>query len=157
MHCVPPKITLLAQKEHSKLQRNQNARARLVYSMPKFCHVTLLLDIDFKIILIAFKILNNMAPSYLSSLICIATPSRYSLRSACDGALLRSSSPVKSSKTLGDRAFVLAAPKLWNSLPKDIRTTTSLSSFKIKLKSFYLYKFFKPRFLIFVRSSVNYN
>ena len=128
-----------------KLQRIQNACARLVYSVPKFCHVTPILRdlhwptvrqrIDFKIILITFKILNNMAPSYLSSLICIATPSRYSLRSSCDGTLLRFP-PMKSSKTLGDRAFMFAAPKLWNSLPRDIRTTMNLSTFKMKLKTF---------------------
>ena len=57
-----------------KLQRIQKARAHLVYSVPKFClrdlhWLPVRQLIDFKIILITFKILNNMAPSYLSFLI----------------------------------------------------------------------------------------
>ena len=116
--------------------------ARLAYSVPKIRHVTLILRelrwlplrqrIDFRRILITFKILNNLAPSYLSSLISVATLSRYSLRSCCDGTLLRFP-PMKSSKTLGNRALMFAAPKLWNNLLHDIRTTTSLSCFEIKL------------------------
>ena len=68
-----------------KLQRIQNACAHLVNLVPKFCHVKPILRdlhwlpvrqrIEFKRILITFKILNNMAPSYHSSLICVATPS----------------------------------------------------------------------------------
>ena len=89
-----------------------------------------------------------MAPSYLSSLICVATPSCYSLCSTWNGTLLRFPL-VKSSKTLGDRAFMLAAPKLWNSLLLDIRTTMSLSSFKIKLKSFLFVQVFQAYVLNF--------
>lgn len=112
-----------------KLQRIQNACARMVCSVPKFYHFTPILRdlhwlpvrqrIDFKIILhvITFKILNNTAPSYLSlaSPICVATPSRYSLRSSCNRTLLPF--PPMKSKTLGDRAFKFAAPTLWNNLP----------------------------------------
>ena len=63
-----------------KLQRIQKACAHLVYSVTKFClwdlhWLPVKQLIDFKIILITFKILNNMAPSHLSSLICVATPS----------------------------------------------------------------------------------
>ena len=99
-----------------KLQRIQKSCAHLVYSVPKFrlrdLHwLPVRQLIDFKIILITFKILNNMATSYLSSLICVATPSRYSLRSSCDGTLFRFP-PMKSSKTLGDCTFMFAAPKL---------------------------------------------
>ena len=62
----------------SKLQRVQYACARLVWSLPKFCHFSPLLQdlhwlpvkklIDFKIILITFKILHNTAPPYLNFL-----------------------------------------------------------------------------------------
>ena len=38
---------------------------------------------------------------------------------------------MKSSKTLGNRAFMFAVPNLWNNLLHDIRTTTSLSCVKI--------------------------
>ena len=65
-----------------KLQRIQKACAHLVYSVTKFClwdlhwlPVRQLIDFKIRVILITFKILNNMAPSYLSSLICVGTPS----------------------------------------------------------------------------------
>ena len=94
-----------------KLQGIQNACARLVNSVPKFCHVTPILpdlhwlpvrrNIHFKRILITFKTLNNVAPCFFSYL--------------CDGSLLRFS-PVKSSKTLGNCAIMFTTPKLWNNL-----------------------------------------
>ena len=114
---------------------SKRERARLVYLVPKICHVTLILReslwlplrqrINFRRILITFKILSNLAPSYLSSLISVATLSRYSLCSCCEGTLLRFP-PMKPSKTLGNCAFMFAALKLLNNLLHDIRTTTSL-------------------------------
>ena len=131
-------------------------RARLVYLVPKICHVALILResqwlplrqrIVFGRILITFKILNNLAPSYLSSLISVATLSRYSLCSCCDGTLLRFP-PMKSSKTLGNCAFMFAAPKLLNNLLHNIRTTTSLSCFEIKLNKIYFPTFFMTNFV----------
>ena len=58
-----------------KLQRIQNAAARLVKGAPRFCHVTPLLfhlhwlpisyRIKFKILLLTFKCLYGLAPNYL--------------------------------------------------------------------------------------------
>ena len=74
-----------------KLQRIQNAAARLVTGTPRFCHVTPLLfhlhwlpisyRIKFKILLLTFKCLYGQAPNYLIDLITIKKQSRYSLRS----------------------------------------------------------------------------
>ena len=36
---------------------------------------------------------------------------------------------------IGDRAFSVAAPTLWNSLPKDIRDSPTLDIFKTALKT----------------------
>ena len=72
-----------------------------------------------------------MAPSYLTDLIKYHFPSR-NLRSECDIQL--KVPKVKTSS--GSRSFVVAAPTLWNSLPNNIRTCTSLDSFKGKLKTF---------------------
>ena len=38
-------------------------------------------------------------------------------------------------KTLGDRAYMCAAPKLWNSLPYHVHNETDFSKFKILLKT----------------------
>ena len=74
-----------------KLQRIQNAAARLVTGTPRFCHVTPLLfhlhwlpisyRIKFKILLLTFKCLYGQAPNYLIDFITIKKQSRYSLRS----------------------------------------------------------------------------
>ena len=75
-----------------KLQRIQNAAARLVTGTPRFCHVTPLLfhlhwlpisyRIKFKILLLTFKCLYGQAPNYLIDFITIKKQSRYSLRSS---------------------------------------------------------------------------
>ena len=40
----------------------------------------------------------------------------------------------KSKETLGDRAFQVVAPTLWNKLPSALRMETSLKPFIAKLK-----------------------
>ena len=81
-----------------------------------------------------FKILNFLAPTYLSSLVSHRLPSKYNLRNYSDKFLL-SYPRFKSKATLGDRSFTCAAPKLWNVLPFDIRSASTVSSFKAKLKT----------------------
>ena len=128
----------------NKLQRVQNACARLIFREQKFCHVTPLIKelhwlpikyrIEFKILLITFKILNFLAPTYLSSFISLRLPSKYNLRNSSDNLLL-SYPRFKSKATPGDRSFTCAAPKLWNALPFDIRSASTVNIFKAKLKT----------------------
>ena len=56
------------------------------------------------------------------------------LRSSNDSSLL-SYPIIKPQATLGERVFALAAPKLWNTLPRLIRESTSIGTFKGKLKT----------------------
>ena len=72
--------------------------------------------INFKIILLTFKALHGLSPRYLQDLITVGKESRYCLRSGNNGTFLAYSSS-KMLSTLGDRAFPMAAPKLWNALP----------------------------------------
>ena len=44
---------------------------------------------------------------------------------------------TRTKKTLADRPFSCAAPRLWNLLPTTIRSTSSLDIFKIRLKTFF--------------------
>ena len=90
--------------------------------------------IEFKILLITFKSLNLLAPTYLLSLISLRLPSKYNLRNSSDNLLL-SYPRFKSKVTLGDRSFTCAAPKLWNALPFDIRSASTVNFFKAKLKT----------------------
>ena len=43
---------------------------------------------------------------------------------------------AKTKKTMGDRAFQVAAPLLWNKLPRSARNTMNLESFKTLIKTF---------------------
>ncbi|KAF7656398.1 hypothetical protein LDENG_00041770, partial [Lucifuga dentata] len=81
----------------------------------------------FKILLFVFKSLNALAPPYLTDLSCPHTSSRS--RKSPDQMLLVI--PRSRFKLKGDRAFAVAAPKLWNSY---IRTVTSM--FKSLLKTY---------------------
>ena len=131
----------LPAKEISKLQRLQNSAARLVTRSKIREHITPILQelhwlpvkyrITFKLLLITFKILNNCAPGYLTILLESYNPSR-TLRSASQNQLVV---PRSSTTTYGDRAFSIAAPKLWNSLPVNLRETISIHFFKSKVKT----------------------
>ena len=128
-----------------KWQCVMNASARLIYRAHKFCHITPLLAelhwlpvrsrIHYKILLITFKILHGLSPKYLLDLISTQQPSFYYLRRNDNGRLLERPS-VKTKKTLGDRTFQVAAPFLWNKLPRSAREATNLESFKILIKTF---------------------
>ena len=131
-----------------KLQRVMNASARLVYRAPKYCLITPLLRelhwlpvrlrVDFKILLVTLKVLHGVAPIYLKDLVSVLPDSHYQLRRNNNGILLERPR-LRTKKTMGDRAFSIAAPILWNSLPLPIRQETSIDSFKRSVKT-YLFK-----------------
>ena len=118
-----------------KLQHVQNAAAHLVTLTKKHDHIMPVLfnlhwlpvnqRIIFKILLITYKALNNLAPSYICDLLTPYTPSRQ-LRSSSKHLLV---SPSYNLKTYGARSFSLAAPSLWNALPCEIRNALSVSFF----------------------------
>ena len=128
-----------------KIQRVQNAAARLVYNAGKYCHRTpLLLNLHwlpirerilFKILLITYKTVHGHAPNYIKELIKFKKLGNYNRRLNSDKLFLEIEK-VKTYTTLGDRAFQVAAPKLWNNLPFNIRSLLSLPSFKKELKTY---------------------
>ena len=63
------------------------------------------------LILIIYKAIHGAAPGYIRNLISLKPNSRYGLRS--DDKLSLESFAVRTSSTLGDRAFAAAAPRLW--------------------------------------------
>lgn len=128
----------------AKVQRVQNAAARLLLNVGRYSHITPILYelhwlpiqacIKFKILLLTFKALHNLLPSYINSLISIKSKSSYCLRSN-DGLYLE---PPKGKmlKTFGDRSFQAAAPYLWNRLPHEIKMIKCLDKFKKAIKTF---------------------
>ena len=134
----------LPAKQIAKLQRLQNSAARLIFKIPRFYHISPILctlhwlpvefRIHFKIIIITFKAIHGQAPVYLQELISKREEERYNLRSSAMGIMLQTPRTL-TKKTLGDRAFLAAAPKLWNGLPSQIRNEPNFNRFKGLLKT----------------------
>ncbi len=115
----------------------------LLTNTHKFDHITPVLiqlhlllvkfRIDFKILLLTFKSLHNKALEYICNLITMyESPCNLRLL-AHDNLLLVE--PKTRLVSYCDRAFCKAAPKLWNRLPRDIRHSKSINSFKCSLKT----------------------
>ena len=132
-----------------RLQLIQNNAARIVSRSSKYDNISPVLfklhwlpveyRVKYKIILLTFKSLNRLAPVYLMELLQPYIPSR-DLRS---GSMNRLVEPQPRTVKYGDRAFSICAPRLWNSLPNDLRCCTSLDSFKKDLKTHLFKKTFK--------------
>ena len=128
------------------LQLIQNNAARVVLKKKKRDHITPLLKelhwlpvrsrIEYKICLLTFKALNNLAPTYISSLIKRYLPARL-LRSAGRGLL---EPKVPNLKRTGGRSFTVVAPAMWNRLPEGLRLATDLDGFKRDLKTYLFLK-----------------
>ncbi len=133
----------------SKLQSVQNSAARILTGTKTSEHISPVLEslhwlpvrfrIDFKILMLTYKALHGLAPHYLSQLLSVYTPSR-DLRSSDSGLLVI---PPTLLRSMGDRAFSSCAPKLWNSLPSEIRQTESFCVFKSVLKTYFFRIAFK--------------
>ncbi|KAL0147478.1 hypothetical protein M9458_050590 [Cirrhinus mrigala] len=133
----------------NKLQIVQNAAARVLTRSRKYDHITPILKslhwlpirfrISYKIALLTYKALNGLAPAYLTSLLPRYNPSR-SLRSQNSRLLVV---PRIAKSTKGGRAFSHLAPKLWNSLPDNVRGSDTLSRFKSRLKTHLFSQAFK--------------
>ena len=125
----------------NKLQHIQNSLARVVisdFSRPaqqllKELH-WLPIDkrIEFKLATLSYTAINQHQPVYLSELLTPAVASR-STRSTGLNLL----HVPFSSSNFGSRAFSVAAPKIWNNIPLQIRNSTSLAAFKSHLKTYY--------------------
>ena len=116
----------------NKLQKVQNAAARLVSMRGKRQSVSDVLNnlhwlrvearIIFKLLLMVFKCVRNLAPACLIELIDVRDSVKCVLR-------------LKHYESLHARkSFTYIAPKLWNNLPDHIRLCISLPKFKSQVK-----------------------
>lgn len=121
----------------SKLQLVQNTAARIVTKTRKYDHITPVLArlhwlpvhsrIVYKLLLLTYKALNDLAPGYIRELLNVYMPKRSNMRSASKYLLQL---PWSRLVSCGDRSFAVAAPILWNALPQDIRNATTIACFK---------------------------
>ena len=131
----------------ARIQRMQNIAARIVSRCSRTDHITPVLKalhwlpvkfrVLFKLLLLTYRCVYGLAPSYLSSLVVPRTY-RY-LPRIQNQRLLQV--PVVRLKSYGHRSFTFSAPTEWNKLPVEIRIAPTLLSFKSKLKT-YLYQLY---------------
>jgi len=74
--------------------------------------------------------LHTQQPTYLAELVHVSEPTRL-LRSA-DRLIL---DQPRTNTAIASRAFSVAAPKIWNSLPPSITACDNYCTFKSKLKT----------------------
>ena len=130
-----PKRTL------NRLQRVQNAAARIITRTSRSVHITPVLRslhwlpvhrrVEFKLLVYAFKSIHQQAPPYMTEMLTRYRPSR-TLRSSNSVTL---SVPKVRTTTFGDRQFNTATSKLWNALPHSIRNAKTLDHFRKLLKT----------------------
>ena len=132
----------LAKKDVDRLQKIQNAAVRFIFSKGSYRGTTALRKkvhflpvqqrIEFKLCFMTHKVVHGSAPEHLSSLITKRPRKTRSLRLDNDTTLLaKCHANYKSSSG----AYSVAAPAAWNSLPRSLRETSSLSSFRAELKT----------------------
>jgi hypothetical protein len=135
----------LLKKSLVSLQRVQNAAARVIVGIRKLDPVKpylktlhwLLIEkqIEFKIAVLTYRCLNCHAPKYLQDLLVLyRQDTNVCLRSSSTSVLRV---PRTHTKTYGDRAFSVAATRIWNSHPVNIRSSSSITTFKSLLKTYY--------------------
>ncbi len=130
----------ISKSQITRLQLVQNASARFLHNSCKCDHITPILRalhwlpikfrIDFKVLLLVYQSLHHQAPSNLSELLHVYTPTR-SLRSSDQNLILV---PQSRLKCRGDQAFSVVGPRLWNYLSLEISLAPSPSILKSLLK-----------------------
>jgi hypothetical protein len=126
-------LSHLASQQLDRLQRIQNSAARLVTLTRCDDHITPVLGnlhwltvrkrVQFNILLLTYKDMNGLAPSYL---IDILKPYKQT-RTLRYNAKCLLAVPSTKTTTFGDRACAVCAPKLWNMLPLDTKNSCSLN------------------------------
>ena len=89
--------------------------------------------------IVTFKALRTGTPGYLSDLLVKPAITR-STRSRSTDAPDRLVVSLYNGERSASTSYSVAAPKLWNSLPANIRSSKSLDTFKKHLKTHYLKK-----------------
>jgi len=111
------------------LRRVMNVAVRFVAGLGPRDHVTA----AYKLCILMHAVRNGTAPTYTRDLVTVVN--EISGRSHLRSATLRHFDVPRTRTKLGSRAFSVAGPVAWNSLPASIRELTSTNSFKRQLKT----------------------
>ena len=96
----------------------------------------------YKVLVLTFQAVHNLAPMYITDLISVYEPGRQ-LRSASRSLL---TVPRHNLERFGRRGFSLNAPHLWNDLSDNLRLIDSVVLFKQHLKT----HLFKAAFSVYL-------
>ena len=117
--------------------------ARIIKDIPHRDHITPAMRnlhwlpiparVTFKLCSLMYNIFSHRAPTYMSSLINARSNQAESrgLRSTSRGDAV----VPKTNRNYGKRAFAVAGPTAWNSLPVQIRRANTVKKFKSALKT----------------------
>ena len=127
----------------NQMQRVQNLVAKVVLGKSKRDSATECFSalhwwpirsrINHKILNLIHKSIMGKASEYLQNLLAVHKPGRPGLRSASDTNLLIV--PFARCKTFAECSYSIQGPKLWNSLPDNLRSERDTDIFKRKLKT----------------------
>ena len=131
--------------ELHRLQKIQNAAARIVSRTYKRDHVTPILNelhwlpvqqrVEYKVLCLTYQCVSGNGPDYLKEIIPKYVPAR-NLRSG-NQSRLRLPSVTETNKTkYGGRSFENAAPRLWNNLPNFLKESKNIKIFRKRLKTY---------------------
>ena len=125
----------------SRLQRIQNAAARIVTQSSRRSHASPILSdlhwlpvrarINFKLATLTYKTLASGKPNYLNNLLIPYIPKRQ-LRSAFSSKL---AVPCRKSAMAQSKSFSSSAVSVWNSLPHSVTSAGDLKTFRTLLKT----------------------
>ena len=147
----------LSSSNLQKLQCIQNSLARIVMNRNRYTRTTPILKnlhwlpvkyrCLFKTATLVYKFLNGGHPSYFSPFLLLRNSKYNTRRSRPDRKFLEvpqfCPSVHKSRKHFG-HSFAFDGPTVWNELPDDVRSASSLTTFRKKLKSYLFTKAFPP-------------
>uniref|UniRef100_A0A803SRC4 Reverse transcriptase domain-containing protein n=1 Tax=Anolis carolinensis TaxID=28377 RepID=A0A803SRC4_ANOCA len=124
----------LVQRAAARLLTGANYRERSTPLFKELHWLPIIFRSQFKVQVLTYKTLNGLGPAYLCDRISRYEPTR-PLRSS--GRALLSLPPPSQARLAGTReqAFSIVAPRIWNSLPEEIRQAPTLASFKKLLKT----------------------
>ena len=118
-----------------------NAAARVISGRSRFCHITDFIRHELhwlpvvqrtQVATLVYKAQHDLAPKYIKELLVpVSTFLRsHDLRSCAQSKVIVPKHRTK----YAERAFAVAGPSIWNSLPQYVRDAPSLATFRIRLK-----------------------
>uniref|UniRef100_R4GDA2 Reverse transcriptase domain-containing protein n=1 Tax=Anolis carolinensis TaxID=28377 RepID=R4GDA2_ANOCA len=124
----------LVQRSAALVLTGAQYRERSTLLFKELHWLPLIFRTQFKVLVITYQAQNGLGPIYLRDRLSPYEPVR-SLRSS--GEALLSLPPASQARLVGtrDRAFSVVAPRLWNSLPREIREAPTLMAFRKSLKT----------------------